>query len=91
VCEKVHKKSNTIPDCEVCNKPMILPENFEALRVYSLCSKQLILSYGGIVGIRLEAIIASIDLLDIPRIDRVEIVEKILLISDVLYKKEEGN
>ena len=67
--------------------PLLLPQNIEALEVFKLCRNQLSISpMGGVIGIRLEAIKAAMDMMNID--DQVSTAEKVLVFSEQLYKKD---
>lgn len=57
-----------------------------AAEVYSLVSDQWIISYSGLVGIRLTAIETAFKMLKIHKADRAEIVMKIKRISGVIIR-----
>lgn len=87
-CEKIHLEvKHILPDCDACNRPVILPTNLEALQVHGLCKHQLIVGMAGIVGMRLEAVKVAMDLLGVD--DQITCAEKVLAFSEEFYRKED--
>ena len=69
-----------------CDKPMLMPENDEAIRVFNLCKAQLIISFDGVVGIDLKAVKIAMDLMEVE--DQLGCAEKVLAYAESLYQKE---
>ena len=87
-CEKVHKDHGTLPDCVNCNKPILLPENFDLIQVHSLCRNQLIVApMGGVIGVDLQAIVTVADLLGID--DKIFLIERMNVFVTEHFRKEE--
>ncbi len=60
------------------------------MEVYQLCRNQVILvPMGGPIGLRMESVKAGMELLGIDEEDRLDCLEKVMVLTEKLYKKDE--
>jgi hypothetical protein len=89
-CEKLWADMGKSMPCEQnkCEKPILMPENSEALAVYGLCQSQVLMApMGGVIGIRTEAVKAAMDLIGVE--DQINCLRKINAIVEVFYPAKE--
>jgi len=72
-----------------CERPLIFPDNLEAMSVWNLCQNQLIISgMGDVIGVRIEAVKAAMEIQGIDEEEKQGCLEKILAYSTELFKKD---
>jgi hypothetical protein len=72
-----------------CERPLIFPDNLEAMSVWNLCQNQLIISgMGDVIGVRIEAVKAAMEIQGIDEEEKQECLEKILAYSAELFRKD---
>jgi hypothetical protein len=72
-----------------CERPLIFPDNLEAMSVWNLCQNQLIISgMGDVIGVRIEAVKAAMEIQGIDEEEKQGCLEKILAYSAELFRKD---
>jgi hypothetical protein len=72
-----------------CERPFIFPDNLEAMSIWNLCQNQLIMSgMGDVIGVRIEAVKAAMEIQGIDEEEKQGCLEKILAYSAELFRKD---
>ena len=79
------------PCLERCvDKPILMPENEQAMRVFNLCRDQVIVSVSGFVDMLLPSVKVAMDLIGVDTDDQLRCAEKVMALGRALYRKEES-
>lgn len=89
MCEAIKAKKGRVPDCEACTPPL-MPENFDAMRVFTVCQGQVLVApMGGAYAMNHMAIHEAMRLYGVA--DPQDCFEKVLLLARELLFKGAGS
>jgi hypothetical protein len=86
-CEEAYNEHGKDPPCEKCEKPVLMPENYDVIRIFNLCRAQLIISFDGVVGMSLPAVKTAMDMLGIE--EQLSCAEKVMVYAEAVYSKKQ--